>query len=228
MAGILIPESCPAHTRAREDGNLDLVILAVLWTLWCFIHSILISRTVVRPVRKKLGDGYRFYRLFYNTVSVVTLVPVLFYSASLSGDALFDWAGPWRPVQVLLALGALLFFATGARHYDLRQFVGLRQIAEHETGKGLTETGELDTSGVLGVVRHPWYAGGILILWARPLDPAALITNAVLTVYLVAGAFLEEAKLVEEFGNRYRKYQEKVPMFLPTGLLRGTKEDLPR
>jgi protein-S-isoprenylcysteine O-methyltransferase Ste14 len=92
---------------------------------------------------------------------------------------------------------------------------------EHESKKGLTRTGGLDTSGILGVVRHPWYAAGILIIWARPLDMAVLVTNAVLTTYLFAGTILEERRLVAEFGDVYREYQNRVPMFFPGG--KGTK-----
>jgi protein-S-isoprenylcysteine O-methyltransferase Ste14 len=90
-------------------------------------------------------------------------------------------------------------------------------VAEHESRKGLTETGGLDTTGILGVVRHPWFAGGLLIIWARPIDMAILVTNVVLSTYLVLGAVLEERKLVAEFGDEYREYQEKVSMFLPGG-----------
>jgi hypothetical protein len=32
---------------------------------------------------KKLGDQSRFYRLFYNTVSLVTLIPLVYYSISI-------------------------------------------------------------------------------------------------------------------------------------------------
>ena len=190
-------------------------LLALLWILWCSLHSFMISGRVVSAVRRRFGDRYRYYRLLFNMVSVLTLFPVLLYSQTLRGDVLFPWTGVWRPVQLLLIVSSLALFYSGARHYDLKQFIGIRQIREHETKKGLTESGELDTSGILGVVRHPWYSGGILIIWARPLDSAALVTNLVLTFYLIIGTLLEEKKLVTEFGQAYRDYQKKVPMFVP-------------
>jgi protein-S-isoprenylcysteine O-methyltransferase Ste14 len=177
----------------------------------------MISQTVVSGLKERYGDRYRYYRIFYNLVAILTLIPVLIYSGSLQGAPFFTWSGPWRPVQFLLALGALALFYAGGRHYDLRQFLGVRQVAEHESRKGLTETGGLDTTGILGVVRHPWFAGGLLIIWARPIDMAILVTNVVLSTYLVLGAVLEERKLVAEFGDEYREYQEKVSMFLPGG-----------
>jgi protein-S-isoprenylcysteine O-methyltransferase Ste14 len=46
---------------------------------------------------------------------------------------------------------------------------------------------------------------------------AVLVTNAVLSAYLIIGTLLEEKRLVAEFGEEYRDYQEQVPMFLPGG-----------
>lgn len=189
--------------------------LGLLWVLWCALHSFLIAQAVVSGLKAKLGDLYRFYRVFFNLVSVLTLIPVLLYADSLRKDPFFYWSGAWRPVQILLVLGAVGLFYAGARHYDLRQFLGVREIQEHEWRKGLTRTGSLDTTGILGVIRHPWYAAGILIIWARPLDGSALVTNIVLTVYLVTGTLLEERKLVAHFGDKYRDYQARVPMFFP-------------
>ena len=194
------------------------VVLAVGWIIWCSLHSLLISRTVVTALKNRFGDSYRYYRLFFNLVSVLTLIPILLYSSTVHSEPFFTWSGAWRPVQLLLALGALALFYGGGKHYDLAQFLGTRQIAEHESKKGLTETGGLNTSGILGVVRHPWYSGGILIIWARPIDTAVLATNLVLTSYFIIGAILEERKLVAEFGEEYREYQEAVPMLIP-----GTK-----
>jgi protein-S-isoprenylcysteine O-methyltransferase Ste14 len=177
----------------------------------------MISEVVVSGIKQKYGDRYRYYRIFFNLFSVLTLIPVVIYSGSLQRDPFFTWSGAWRPVQFLLALSAIALFYAGSRHYDLRQFLGIRQVMERESRKGLTETGGLDTSGILGVIRHPWYTAGILIVWARPLDMAVLVTNAVLSAYLIIGTLLEEKRLVAEFGEEYRDYQEQVPMFLPGG-----------
>ncbi len=86
----------------------------------------------------------------------------------------------------LLAIVVLLFFA-GAKHYDMLQFLGLRQISAGTSHSALTETGMLDTTGILGITRHPWYLATILFIWARGLDASGLITNIILTIYLAVG-----------------------------------------
>jgi len=197
--------------------KLEFFFLAILWSAWCALHSFMISQGVISVLKKRFGDRYRFYRIVFNLVSVLTLIPVLIYSGSLRGDPFFTWSGAWRPVQFFLALGAMALFFAGGRHYDLRQFLGIRQVMEHEWKRGLTETGGMDTSGILGVIRHPWYTAAILIIWARPLDMAVLVTNVVLTAYLIIGPVLEEKRLVDEFGKEYQEYQQRVPMFFPAG-----------
>ena len=196
---------------------MELFLLAIVWSLWCAIHSLLISRVVVSRLEKRYGHRYRYYRIFFNLISILTLIPVLIYSGTLHGDTFFSWSGVWRPVQFFLALGALTLFYAGGRRYDLQQFLGVRQVIENESGKGLTETGGIDTSGILGVIRHPWYTAGVMIIWARPLDMPVLVTNIVLTAYFFVGAALEERRLVEAFGDEYREYQKKVGMFFPGG-----------
>ena len=187
----------------------------MLWILWCALHSLLISPGVTGFLKRRLGDRYRFTRIAFNAFAVLSLLPVVGYSHTLTGEPFFRWDGILRPVQAVMLACSLWLFAAGARVYDLRQTLGLRQIAEHESARGITRSGEIGTSGILGWVRHPWYSGAILLLWARTIDPAALVANAVLTVYLLIGTFLEERKLIAEFGDEYVKYRRKVPMLIP-------------
>jgi protein-S-isoprenylcysteine O-methyltransferase Ste14 len=118
-------------------------------------------------------------------------------------------------VQVLLAGAALFFFTAGARRYDLLQFLGLRQLKDEKSCSVLTDDCSLDTSGILSAVRHPWYTGGILIVWDRPLDTAAVLTHLVITGYFAVGAWLEERKLLVQFGEAYADYRLEVSMYFP-------------
>jgi len=190
------------------------LFLALAWTAYCMLHSAMISETVTRFLKRRLGDSFRFYRLFFNSVAVLTLIPVLWYSHSLRQEAIVRWEGVWLVLQYLLMACGVLLVIAGGRHYSLRQFVGISQLQGASSG-GLAAGGGIDSSGVLGLVRHPWYTAVVLLLWARNLDMAALVGNGVLTVYIVVGTLLEERKLVHEFGDAYRSYQRRVSMFVP-------------
>ncbi|MFC1614266.1 NnrU family protein [Gemmatimonadota bacterium] len=193
------------------------VILALLWVLWCAVHSGMISMTATGYLKRRMGRGWCFYRLFYNLFSIVSLIPVVLYWHSLTGPTLFSWQGPMIVLRVLLLTLAILLFYAGAKKYDILSLLGLKQIREGATTALLTETDKLDATGVLGITRHPWYLAAILFIWAawRELDPAILVTNTVLSAYLVIGTLLEERKLLLEFNGEYRRYQKEVSMLVP-------------
>jgi protein-S-isoprenylcysteine O-methyltransferase Ste14 len=164
---------------------------------------------------RRLGGGYRYYRIIFNTVALATFLPIVLFEHRIDDPLLFGWPWPWSMARLALLAAAVLLFVLGGRRYDLPTFLGLRQIRRVSAPKSLAGGEGLDTSGILGRIRHPWYTGAMLVIWARPLDAAALVVNVILTVYLVVGTYLEERKLVAEFGEVYREYQRRVGMFLP-------------
>ena len=200
---------------------MDYFVLAVLWIIWCGIHSGMISVTATEYLKRRFGSHFRFYRLVFNLVAIVTLIPAILYSQSIQGHVAFRWEGFMIVFQVLLLTISVLLFFAGARHYDMLQFLGLRQIRTGTSHSALTETDKLDTTGILGVTRHPWYLATIMLIWARKLDVSTLITNIILTVYLIVGTVLEERKLVIEYGEDYRRYQKKVSMLIPFKYLKS-------
>jgi protein-S-isoprenylcysteine O-methyltransferase Ste14 len=189
----------------------------IAWSLWCGLHSGMISLTVTGYLKKKLGDKYRFYRLFYNSVALATLLAVTVYSHSVRGPVLFCWHGLMTVMQVALFSIVMALLISGALKYDMLQFFGIRQIKSGKSHATLSASGDLDTSGILGLVRHPWYLAALIFIWIsyRELDISTLIRSIILTAYVVIGAFLEERKLVIDLGDHYRDYQKKVSMFFP-------------
>lgn len=191
--------------------------LGLLWILYCTVHSALISIRVTGLCKRLLGTRYRFYRLFYNAFSFITLIWLLLYSHGprFQGPLLLTWSGNWPIVQYALILLAIVLAISGARHYDMSQFLGLQQIRSHRIQGSLAKNGNLDTTGILGVTRHPWYLAVFILLWTGSQNAGSIVINTILSIYLVIGTLLEERKLVLEFGERYRDYQDKVSMLIP-------------
>ena len=199
------------------------ILLSLLWIFYCAIHSALISVRVMIFFKIVLGKKYRFYRLFFNIFSIAALVPLLMYSYSArwKTEPIITWNGGMIIVQYgLIALATILVLA-GARHYSLIQFLGIRQILQGRSGTAMTDSGEFDSSGVLGIVRHPWYVAVFIFLWTHDLNLARITVNMILSAYLVIGTFLEERKLILEFGDKYRLYQRQVSMFIPIKWLKS-------
>jgi len=197
------------------------LMLSLLVIAWCVLHSAMISVSVTEYLKKRLGPKFRFYRLFFNLIAILTLIPVALYAYSLRTQAIFHWDGYMRIGQVLLLIVAVLLIFLGGRHYNVRQVLGIKQIKEGISSKAITDTGELDTSGVLGMTRHPWYLATILLIWARQMDVSVLFVNVILTSYLIVGTALEEKKLIREFGEKYAAYQNRVSMLIPFKWLRS-------
>jgi protein-S-isoprenylcysteine O-methyltransferase Ste14 len=189
--------------------------VALVWSAYLALHSAMISITVTDRLKRALPDGFRFYRLFFNLVAIATLVPVVIYSRGVKGETLFTWDGPLVILKWAMLATGLLLFVAGSRHYDLLQFLGIRQIQEGARHRLINRSGTLDASGVLGLIRHPYYSGVILLFWASDLDMTTLVINVVVTAYVVIGTLLEERKLLLEFGDGYRSYQARVSMFVP-------------
>jgi len=147
----------------------------------------------------------------YNAVAVASLVPPYAVTVLASSPEVWVWSGWWRLPQGALLAGGTGLLVAGARRYDLRQFLGL---APGGRG-GIAAGGRLETAGILGVVRHPWYLAGLLLVWARDLRALDVLVSALLSCYLVVGAHLEERRLLRRFGEAYRGYRRRVPMLVP-------------
>lgn len=191
------------------------VFSVFLWMLWCTLHSTLIATPVTDYLKKKLGDRFRFYRLFFNAVSLATLLPVVYYSIPAGQAPVFRWEGPLLIVKYLLLTASITLFVAGGRHYSMAQFLGIRQIKTGRANSVLSDYETFNTSGILSAIRHPWYTASLLFIWARDLSLFTLLINIVLSAYFVVGTILEERKLLLEFGEKYREYQEDVSMFIP-------------
>jgi methanethiol S-methyltransferase len=194
---------------------MKITFLVLSWIFFCFTHSLLITPGVTALVKSKAGRYYRFYRLFYNAFSFLILVPVVIYSWSIMETPFFTWHGYLLPFKYLLIVTGLLFYYSGARHYSMKTFLGLSQVREEVNHGLINSSGKLDSSGILGIVRHPFYAGSFPLIWSGNLDKTRLIINIILSVYLVAGTLLEEQKLLSEFGDEYRAYSKRVSMLFP-------------
>ena len=196
--------------------NVDtLFVTAILWAGWCALHSLLISQRVTEWMAKHLRERFAFYRMGYVLFSIATVMPVVVYTYTVRQRILFDWAGPWRLLEVLLAVYALAMFYGGVRVYDLKYFVGISQLRAYFAGRRQQEM-EFATNGVLRFVRHPWYSGGIAFVCVfGPVTDVSLVARIVLSLYLIIGALLEERKLLAAIGKPYRNYQQEVPMLVP-------------
>lgn len=91
-------------------------------------------------------------------------------------------------------------------------------------GKDITHTTAVVSSGIYAVVRHPLYLGWLLmylaiIFWSQHWLTIIIGVIGMICVYLISRQ--EDHRLVEKFGDDYKRYMQKVPrMNLLDGVIR--------
>jgi protein-S-isoprenylcysteine O-methyltransferase Ste14 len=185
-----------------------IITLIFYFLVFAVVHSVLATDFVKRKAERLLGDTFRFYRIIYVIISFITFAPAFFIWITYTGSTPLAYRIPGLlyPFFLLIRILALGLFAYAAFQTDILELIGLRRNAKNK----------LITTGAYGIVRHPLYAGGIILLFTKT-EMSQLDLTAVLlvSIYLIIGAFIEEKRLLEIFGEEYRKYQQRVSMFIP-------------
>jgi len=196
---------------------MDYLLLTVAWGSWCVMHSFLISSTVTGYLQSRCSGYHRWYRIFYNTVSLITLIPLVYYLRSFENVVVFRWHGFWVVLRFSLLLPAVILFREGAKKYALNYFLGIKQLQTGKSNALLDDREMFSRTGAFGLIRHPWYAGSLLLIWSvlPAYTIATVIISSILTIYLVVGTILEERKILAEYNESYRRYQKHVSMLFP-------------
>jgi methanethiol S-methyltransferase len=93
-------------------------------------------------------------------------------------------------------------------HFEL---FGLRQVFGPST-----RVSPFKTPLLYRLVRHPLMSGLLLAFWATPhMTAGHLLFAALMTAYILVGVRFEERDLIEQFGDSYERYRQRVPMLLP-------------
>lgn len=192
------------------------LIIAFLWAGYCWFHSYLISIRFTKLMTRLLKKYYAFYRLFYILISLILLIPLINFTSHSDNEVIIIYGTTFNFVRYVLIWGSLLmFFWAFFFNYDSLSFFGIRQILNFGKIKETNPSEEIKKNGLLGIMRHPMYLALIIFLWCQTFRVTDIVVNTVLTIYVLIGTWLEEKKLVLEFGETYVKYKHEVPMLIP-------------
>jgi methanethiol S-methyltransferase len=195
---------------------MSIFILLLALAIWGVVHSFLASHLAKDLFRLKVGD-MDFYRLAYNVFSAISFLPILYLMATLPNKLAYEVPSPWNLVMFGGQLISALLLLVAFLQTDSLSFVGLRQLFEEQ------KSGALVTRGLYRVVRHPLYTFSLLFVWLTPtVSQNSLTVYIGATLYVLAGIYFEERKLLREFGDAYAKYKQDTPMLIP-GMVIGKK-----
>ena len=181
------------------------------------LHSALAAERVKAFIQQRVSTrAYSSYRLAYNLVAGVTLLPLAALVLLLPDRTVYRIPAPWVFLTLALQAAALLCLFFAFRQSHPGEFLGVQQV-------GLTprqsENTTLMTAGFYRLCRHPLYFFGLLLIWLFPIMTWNLLALFLgFTLYILIGSRLEERRLVHEYGEEYRAYMRTTPWLIPNPL----------
>ena len=196
-----------------ETNWREVAVLALSWLVYFAMHSALAALRVKRWVALHYPARLPIYRLGFNVLALIMLLPILWLMLRHPGPTLWAWQGPGAWVSNGLAVAAMLAFIMSLKHYDTQEFIGWRQWTSHN--RGIEDQEDFHLSPFHRHVRHPWYFFSLILIWTRDMNAAMLLSGVMMTIYFIIGSQLEEEKLLIYHGEVYRTYMKRVPGLLP-------------
>lgn len=207
-----LPAVCQAATLFCPVMSAYLFLL-LSWLFFGVVHSL----TAAPRFRQWATQAGRlpvpYYRLFYNIVALLTFLPVLLSLRAAPADWLSPWRGSLVGGGLLMGLGCFLGWRAFWQ-YDLALFVGWPIRPAPNAPEALQQ------GGLLRYSRHPLYLGMVValagLLISQP-DWRHVVFGLAALLYIRIGIYFEERKLINTYGDAYRRYQRQTPMLIPDG-----------
>ena len=155
-----------------NEAVIGTAVYALAWTAFGTAHSLLARETPKRVLRRRLG---RATRLSWNLVALVQFALVVAVGRAVLPDISWSWPAAMTLAQFVLGMAGVAVLLASSRSYDMGRFAGITQL------RGLGEADEepFSARGPLAYIRHPLYAGSILIVLAMVQDLRSAETAAV-------------------------------------------------
>ena len=198
----------------EDSAHFRVAALVLAWLLYFVLHTALASLGLKRWVAREHPRWMPAYRLSYNALALLLLIPPLVLTYQERGPWLWQWTGLGLWIANGVAALAVVGLIWSLRWYDGAEFLGLRQWRDHVTA--VEDQERLHFSPLHRYVRHPWYSLGLVIIWTRDMDLPFLVSALMVTLYLFAGSRIEERKLLQYHGDVYRRYRKMVPGLIPS------------
>ncbi len=193
------------------DSNFSLLILA--WALFGLLHSLFANKLVKEKLTEALPILKRYYRFLCTIFAFLSLTGILCFSILLPSSILFESSVVLEFIGLMFVTYGLLIGRIAMKSYGIREFLGI------DFNDLPISVKKLKRNGLLAYVRHPLYCGTILlflgVLFYFPTFVNLINFISVFT-YILIGIYFEERKLVYEYGDEYKSYQDQVPMLLPS------------
>jgi len=189
------------------------ILFAIYLVFYFFSHSLLAATRVKDILQRTSIIPFRYYRLFFNFLAVLLLIPVVVLYYLSEKHVFFELNFAGNLIGYLCIIFGIYLWKLSFRNYALSEFLGTDRL---KANKPIKQT--MAFRGFNMWVRHPLYSTSYFVLLCVFLispNDLILIIIVLISIYFPIGIYFEEKKLEIEFGDSYLEYKKKTPMLFP-------------
>ncbi len=200
----------PARGAAAVAANILLLLQFPL------LHSFLLSRRG-RALLGRMAPGGLGPDLVTTTFAGVAAIQIALTFLLWSPSGIVWWQPRGALAAVMNSLFAASWLFLGKALYDAGLPLQTGWMGWTAVFKGRRPVyAPFPTHGLFRWCRQPVYLGFALILWTGPVwTPDRLALAILWTTYCIAGPRLKEMRYLRRHGEKFRRYQARVPFMAP-------------
>ncbi len=208
-------EEIPRNIYMPQTLTVSMAVLVnvALVVLWGLQHSVMARGWFKAKLTTFLPTVLE--RSTYVLIAGLVLILFVFYWQPIDGML---WDVKNETLRVLLWAGFVfgwLFSVVATFVINHFELFGLQQVYLHLLDKP-TPTQDFTQKLFYKFIRHPIQLGVLLGLWITPvMNYGHLMLSVLMSIYIFIGLYFEEKDLVEELGEEYVAYKQRVGMMFP-------------
>ena len=186
---------------STTGGLRDAILNVALFTIFAMHHSVMARTGAKRWITRMVPADLE--RSVYVWIASLLFLAVCLLWTPLPG-VLWRSGGVTTGVLFLMQGAGVLLTLAAARIVGIWELAGVRQP---DPARAI----DFRAEGPFAIVRHPIYLGWVLMVFPTPvMTTSRLLFAVVSTLYLIIAIPLEEALLVETYGDAYQRYQRQM------------------
>lgn len=222
MGNVWVPKSIDSDPTMPWVPALLIDLALVL--LFSVQHIVMARPNFKKWIKKFIPEAAE--RSTYVLASNLCLAVLIYFWQPLGGtiwQVEADWGRYLLYGLYFLGFGTVLLSTFLIDHFGL---FGLKQILNPFRSKPFSEP-HFQTPAMYKYTRHPMMLGMMVMMWSTPDMTITHLAGALmLTVFIAVSVRYEERDLVGVFGDKYQRYQQRVPKFFPRLYPKKTDLDL--
>ncbi|SIT89022.1 Protein-S-isoprenylcysteine O-methyltransferase Ste14 [Yoonia rosea] len=205
-----------SESLGRVPGTWAILANALLILQFPLMHSLLLSARGRRLLGYLAPAAYSG-TLSTTTYAIVASVQLLALFALWTPSGIVWWRAEGAAFYVICAFYMIAWLLLIKASYDAGAEVQSGALGWMSLAQNIKPVfPDMPVTGLFRIIRQPIYVAFALTLWTVPVwTPDQLFLAISLTAYCLAAPRLKERRFAQRYGERFTRYQAKVPYAVP-------------